>query len=164
MPLAVPHRVLPLLLVCVLASCGGDPGQEPISDDEAAEAPALEGAPSPMDTMLHATIVLAEVGESGISGEAMAMHSDDAVVVILEMQGLTEDINHPAHIHAGRCEEGGPVVVALHPVLGLEDGTGTSTTSLDAWEVSQTAEYFIQVHAEDGTPVACGDMEGHGGT
>jgi hypothetical protein len=161
MPMAVPPRILSLLFIVLLSACAGDRGSNASAGDFS-DAPALEGAPSPMDTMLHVTIALAPVGASGILGEAMAMHSEDAVVVILEMQGLREGISHPAHIHAGSCAGGGPIAVALNPVTGLADGTGSSTTALDAVEISPASPYFIQVRAEDGTPVACGDMEGHG--
>jgi hypothetical protein len=163
MPPAAPSRYFLLLLAGLLAACSNDRGQG-LDPGQESDFLALEGAPSPMDTMLHATIALAPVGESGIWGEAMAMHSENTVVVILEMQGLGEAVMHAAHIHAGTCATGGPVAVALSPVTGLEDGTGTSTTSLDAAELGATERYFIQVHTEDGTPAACGDMEGHGGS
>jgi hypothetical protein len=122
----------------------------------------MEAAPSPMDTMVPVTIALGEMNESGVSGEAMAMHSDDAVVVILELEGLPGEGQYNAHIHGGSCADGGPVLVALNPVAGLADGTGTSTTTLEADELSADASHFVMVHGEGGTPVACGDMEGHG--
>ncbi len=117
----------------------------------------------PPAEMMHATIPLAPANASGVSGEAMAMHADDAVVVILELEGLTEEGQYAAHIHIGSCAEGGPVAVTLNPVLGLADGTGTSTTTLEADELDPDDPHFIMVHGEGGTPIACGDMEGHGG-
>jgi len=160
-PMANLHRVTPLILISFLAACGDDATQE-ASGPETPESPVLEGTASPMDTMLHVTIPLTAVGGSGVTGEAMAMHSQDVVMVILELDGLTAGMNHPAHIHAGTCAAGGPVAVPLTPVTGLANGTGASTTSLDADELRPSQSYFIQVHAGDGTPVACGDMEGHG--
>jgi hypothetical protein len=148
----------PLLL---LAGCGGDapPAEEPV-DLEA--PPAVEAAPSPMDTMIHVTIALGPMNESGVTGEAMAMHSDDAVVVILELEGLPGEGQFNAHIHSGSCADGGPVLVALNPVAGLADGTGTSTTTLEADDLDASESHFIMVHGEGGTPIACGNMEGHG--
>jgi len=147
----------------VVAACG-DPA--PVDDPtiEPDTAPAVEAAPSPMDTMMHVTIALEPMNASGVSGEAMALHSDDAVVVILELEGLPGEAQYAAHIHAGTCAAGGPVVVPLNPVAGLADGTGTSTTTLEADEVGTDTPHFIMVHGEGGTPLACGNMEGHGGS
>jgi hypothetical protein len=115
-----------------------------------------------MDTMVPVAIELEPMNESGVSGEAMAMHSDDAVVVILELEGLPGEGQFNAHVHGGSCADGGPVLVALNPVTGLADGTGTSTTTLEADELDPAVSHFVMVHGEGGTPVACGDMEGHG--
>jgi hypothetical protein len=146
----------------VVAACGGDaPEDDPVI--EADTTPAVEAAPSPMDTMMQVTIVLETMNASGVSGEAMAMHSDDAVVVILELEGLPGEAQYAAHIHTGTCAEGGPVLVPLNPVAGLADGTGTSTTTLEADEVGTDTPHFIMVHGEGGTPLACGNMEGHEG-
>lgn len=158
-----PFRLAALAAAALLLpACGADEAGDELPQ-EAEEAPqAMEAAPSPMDTMIHVTIALAEANDSGVSGEAMAMHAEDAVVVILELDGLPGEGEYAAHIHRGSCAEGGPVAVPLDPVVGLADGTGTSTTTLEADELEEDAPYFIQVHGEGGTPIACGDMEGHG--
>jgi hypothetical protein len=155
------QRFASLALISVLAACGGN-DTEDVASKEALDAPALEGTASPMDTMLHSTIPLEALAGSGVTGEAMAMHAEEAVVVILELRGLTPGAAHPAHIHSGSCADGGPVAVPLTSITGLEDGTGASTTSIGSADISPSQAYFIQVHATDGTPVACGGMEGHG--
>lgn len=157
----------PALALLALALFTGGCGDTDLPEDEGlpseVEVPApLEQAPSPMDTMIHATIALASTEGSGVSGEAMAMHSDDAVVIILELEGLPSEGPYPAHIHQGRCAEGGPVVVPLNPVAGLADGTGTSTTTLEAHEVGTDTPHFIMIRGEGGTSLACGDLAGHG--
>jgi hypothetical protein len=153
------RRLWALALLAPLAACGGD--ELPAPATETAPPPAAETPPPPAE-MMHATIVLDEVNSSGVTGEAMAMHSDDAVVVILDLDGLTDEGEYAAHIHIGSCAEGGPVAVSLNPVLGLADGTGTSTTTLEAHELTEGDPHFIMVHGEGGTPIVCGDMEGHG--
>ncbi|TVR55127.1 MAG: hypothetical protein EA421_07195 [Gemmatimonadales bacterium] len=153
------RRLWALALLAPLAACGGD--ELPAPAAETAPPPAAEAPPPPTE-MMHATIVLDEVNSSGVSGEAMAMHSDDAVVVILDLDGLTDEGEYAAHIHIGSCAEGGPVAVSLNPVLGLADGTGTSTTTLEADELTEGDPHFIMVHGEGGTPIVCGDLEGHG--
>ena len=153
------RRLWALALLAPLAACGGDEAPAPAT--ETAPPPATEAPPPPTE-MMHATVVLDEVNSSGVSGEAMAMHSDDAVVVILDLDGLTDEGEYAAHIHIGSCAEGGPVAVSLNPVLGLADGTGTSTTTLEADELAEGDPHFIMVHGEGGTPIVCGDLEGHG--
>ena len=153
------RRLWALALLAPLAACGGDEAPAPAM--ETAPPPATEAPPPPTE-MMHATVVLDEVNSSGVSGEAMAMHSDDAVVVILDLDGLTDEGEYAAHIHIGSCAEGGPVAVSLNPVLGLADGTGTSTTTLEADELAEGDPHFIMVHGEGGTPIVCGDLEGHG--
>lgn len=148
-----------LALLIPLAACTGDEAPQPASD--AVTPPATEVIPPPPAEMMHATIPLSQVNSSGVSGEAMAMHSDDAVVVILELDGLIEEGEYAAHIHIGTCAEGGPVTVTLNPILGLADGTGTSTTTLEAEELAQGDPHFLMVHGKGGTPIVCGDMEGH---
>lgn len=112
--------------------------------------------------VIHATIPLSEVNGSGVSGEAMAMHDADQVTVVIELEGLPAEGEYAAHVHVGTCEEGGPVGAPLNPVMGLADGTGSSTTILDAEELPADESHFIQVHGEGGEPIACGDIEGHG--
>ena len=148
--------VVPFLLV----ACGEAPPPPPDTEDPPAE---MEPEPAdPMEDVVHATIPLAEVNGSGVTGEAMAMHSDDAVVMVIDVEGLPEEGEYAVHIHEGTCAEGGPVAEPLNPIMGLGDGTGTSTTTLEPDAIPEDEPHFIQVHGEGGTPIACGDIEGHG--
>jgi hypothetical protein len=149
------------LALVLLAGCGDATPADDV-DAEPDPGPGVEAAPSPMDTMIHVTISLDAMNESGVTGEAMAMHADDAVVVILELEGLPGEAQYAAHIHAGSCAEDGPVAAPLNPVAGLADGTGTSTTTLEADELGTDTPHFIMIRSEGGIPIACGDMEGHG--
>ena len=156
---------VPVLIAgLALSGCGDPPPPPPADEPPPAEAPASEVAPgeAPMDEMFHATIPLHEVNGSQVSGEAMAMHADDAVIVVIDLEGLPDEGEYEAHVHTGTCEEGGPVAAPLNPILGLADGTGNSTTTLDAEELPADEPHFIQVHGSGGSPVACGDIEGHG--
>ncbi len=152
-------RTLTLVALLPLAACAGDT-EAPIEDMDTAPQAAPEAAPA--GEMLHHTIELGEMNDSGVSGEAMAMHSDDAVVIMIELDGLPGEGEYDAHIHTGSCADGGPVSVPLDPVIGLPDGTGASTTTLEIDEIDQDEPHFIMVHGQGGNPIACGDMEGHG--
>lgn len=151
---ALDGRILaPALLALAIAACGDAP---PPPDAEAPEvgAPAAEEPAPP-------TIPLTASNDSGVSGEATAMHLHDIVVVVVELEGISDAGEYAAHIHSGSCEEGGPVSAALNPVVGLADGTGASNTTLDVTEVEQDQPLFIQVHGAGGSPIACGNIEGH---
>lgn len=154
--------ILPLALLSLVA-CSGD--ADPDEMQPPATEPAAETAdeqPTAGEDMTHQTVPLAAVNESGVSGEAMGMHSDDAVVMMLELEGLPAEGEYAAHIHSGSCADGGSVAVALDPVIGLADGTGASTTTLEPDAIDPDSDHFVQVHGEGGTPIACGDVEGHG--
>ncbi len=147
---------LPLFLF----ACGGEDVPEP----DAAPAPvAEEAAPAAEPATEHVTIALASSNESGVFGEAMAMHTDESVVVVLEIAGLPAAGEYAAHVHIGTCATGGGVAAALNPVIGLADGTGSSTTTLELSALPAEQSHFVQVHGAGGSPVACGDMEGREG-
>jgi Cu/Zn superoxide dismutase len=145
---------LALLTTFVLA-VGCDTAEAPDYEVDA-PPPALPGT-----EITEATVALAPVRESGVSGEATALHSEDEVVIVLEVQGLPRAGQYAAHIHAGTCADGGPVAVPLNAVVAGEDGDGTSSTTLDPDDMDHDRAHFFQVHSADGPPVACGDMEVH---
>lgn len=141
----------------------------------ACEAPETEPSPETESQMMEETtppetapetaeqtIPLSEVNGSSVSGEAVALHSEESVTVVIELEGLPEAGEYAAHVHSGTCETGGGVAVPLDPVLGLADGTGSSTTILEPDDVPGDEPLFIQVHGEGGAPIACGNVEGHG--
>lgn len=152
------RRLVALALFLPLAGCGE--GEVPVpGTDDVEGLPAEAPGPPTMEDMVHTTVTLSPVNGSGVSGEAMAMHGDDAIVIMLDLTGLPQEGEYAAHIHIGSCAEGGPVGAALNPVIGLADGTGSSTTTLDAGELNESDRHFVQVHGAGGPPIACGDVE-----
>jgi hypothetical protein len=151
------RQLLALVLLFPLAVACGEAEPEP----ELHEPMEMERGPA-MEPMMDRTVELHPVNDSGVSGVAELMHSNNQVVVVLELEGLPGEGGYAAHIHVGSCADGGPVGAPLDPVVGLADGTGTSTTTIDAGDLSRSDPHFIQVHGEAGTPIACGDVEGHG--
>jgi hypothetical protein len=156
---ALAFLLLPFFALFLLAAGCEAPEADLEPPAEVMEEPVEAEAPP---EVTHATIPLSEVNGSGVTGEAMAMHDADQVTVVIELEGLPSEGEYAAHVHVGTCEEGGPVGAPLNPVMGLADGTGSSTTILDAEELAADESHFIQVHGEGGAPIACGDIEGHG--
>ncbi len=182
---------LPLLLAFGVFTTADAQEREEGHDDHAAHAEA------------HAdggmTVALEPVGDSGISGEALITHPEEAEAaeahqVEIRLTGVEGDAALPAHVHQGSCVDGGPVVTALSSVEA-RDGEATSTTVVTAEDIAPAMEMarggdeaeektdeaapyeqargeaaagmpegrehpslFIQVHAANGSPVACGDI------
>lgn len=151
--------LVPLLLV---AACGAPEADDAMDDMEEAETPA-ETAPA--DEMAEApaevSIMLEALNESGVTGTAVATHEGESVMVDVQVQGVQEGEELPAHIHEGDCATGGPVLVPLNSVV-IADGSGSSSTTLEASQVPEGQAAFVQVHGPEGQPVACGNLQGHG--
>jgi hypothetical protein len=87
----------------------------------------------------------------------------------------TEAEAHPAHIHAGTCDQLGDVVIPLEDVAVPADATREGAETAHDVKISQThvdmplqelldGDYAINVHLsadEIGTYIACGDIGGY---
>lgn len=148
---------IPLL---ALSACGDAPDTEraPAPGDPPPAAPSEE-VRSPM---FQASIALRAVEGSGVTGEAVALHDADLVSMVVELEGLPAEGQYQVRVGQGTCASGGPTVAELNPVLGLADGTGTSTTTLEADVVPTDEAQFIEVLTEGDVVVACGNIIGHG--
>ena len=153
------RHILALSVLFALAACERETAE---NADTAADtvADTLARGDSAMDMPAEPTTTdLDEVDNSGISGEAVATHSQNEVTVsILLKEGGKPNVSYPAHIHTGNCKDGGPVAVELSPVQNLQSSKTISLSQLPADKPA-----FIQVHDEGGKPVACGNMKGHEG-
>ena len=131
-----------------------DGAADTLGDTLAARADTVMDMP-----MEPSTTDLDEVDDSGISGEAVATHSQQEVTVsILLKEGAQPNVSYPAHIHTGNCKDGGPVAVELSPVQNLQ-----SSKTIQLSQLPADRPAFIQIHDEGGKPVACGNMKGHEG-
>jgi hypothetical protein len=79
-------------------------------------------------------------------------------IVVVAAESHLPQADYPTHIHEGRCADGGRVVASLVPIEGQEAGEGRSTTRIEASALTATGNYFVQIHAPNGTPVGCGDL------
>jgi hypothetical protein len=157
-----PHRLgANLWVAAILGALTGCAGDAPPSTE--GERPALDPGPAvdPPAEVAPSVVPLRPVdsGTRAGSGEVVLWRSDDVLVVLLEVSGVEEEELYPAHIHIGSCAEGGPVAVVLNPLLGLDDGTGSSVTSLEPDELKEGDPHFVLLQTEGGVPLACGDLE-----
>ena len=108
-------------------------------------------------------IDLDEQNNSGISGTATLETQEDGTTrVDLVLEGVDEEGEYPAHIHAGQCPEPGEVTHPLEPVVfNANAGAGVSVTILDASLEEILAEQSaINVHlfSDPSVYVACGTL------
>lgn len=146
--------LLVLLAPAAVAACGeaGQTGDAPA--DSAAEVDAAADTAETAEALQ-----LEPLNESGITGEAYTERAPgDSAVVVLELQGLEEGSEYPAHVHDGRCETGGGVAAALNPVTGGAEGSGASRTTVATDQFSDTLDYYVQAHLPDGTPASCANV------
>lgn len=140
-----------------LAACAQDAGEEDVAADTTAagNTTATDQGGPPMDPQVTN---LDDVNDSGIEGEATATHSaqDATVSILLKGDKAQANVTYPAHIHSGKCDAPGPVVVALEDVKNLQSSKTIQVSSLP-----QGQPLLIQVHDASGKAVACGNMKGH---
>lgn len=130
-----------------------------LAGDEYVQDDSLVGGDAMMEPGTMYTI--AEQNGSGVSGTATMLETADGQVeVTLVMDGASDTVEHPAHIHSGVCPNPGEIVYPLENIVG-----GTSVTLLDASlaEVMAAAETLaINIHESSenlSNYVACGDLQ-----
>jgi len=105
------------------------------------------------------TIDFTELNDSGVTGTATLYASGATTVVELDLEGTGED--HPAHIHAGTCDD-----IQPEPEYNLENAgeEGASTSVVDApLNDLIDGDYVIDLHLaanQLGTLIVCAGIEG----
>lgn len=152
-----------VVLLGALSSCGDERAtqdfyvepsipENPIVQTQAAAAEVADREALPP------TSSIVPVRGSGISGEITITPVGDELRLEIRVEGLSQRLGHPAHVHRGVCAEGGPVVAPLSPVADEDGGSGVSYTVLSVVSLPVTEPLFVQIHGATGAPVACGDL------
>jgi plastocyanin len=117
---------------------------------------------------LKTDVVLSQKNNSEANGSiALNLIGPGMLEVQVKLSGLAPNSVHPAHIHAGTCEAGGPVVYPLNNLTADAQGNVTNTTIINGppWLAIQSRGWFVNVHQGPtmsdvgATPIACGDVE-----
>jgi Cu/Zn superoxide dismutase len=123
---------------------------------------------------------LKPLGNSGVTGQVEIGVKEDIIGVSVNARGLEASVKHPQHIHENAtCVSGGSfafggVILSLDGELGSAGGTyptatpgGTinykehdskSAVKNIVGESLDLANRTVVVHAADGTPKACGEL------
>jgi hypothetical protein len=122
-----------------------------------AASPTVTVTPEPDAPRLE--LEFEELNDSGVSGTATLYEAGDRTIVELDLEDTGE--NHPAHIHAGSCDDLQP-----EPEYPLEnvgsDGRSTSVVDASLDELID-GDFAIDLHLapnELGTLIVCADIEG----
>ena len=117
---------------------------------------------------INADVVLSQENNSGVNGSiALNFIGPGMMEVQVKLSGLAPNSVHPAHIHAGTCEAGGPILYPLNNLTADAEGNVNNTTIINGppWLAIQNRGWFVNVHQgptmSDGgaTPIACGDVK-----
>lgn len=163
------RATLVFLLIAALPAlaCAGGETQEEAQGEM--QEQGTEAASEPAMSTGTATVQLASLNNSMISGTAMIEHSADSLHVTLQLTGLEAGQSYPAHVHRGSCQEQGPVAAPLGSIRAAEGGSGSVRVALDMGQFRDqhaghemqeggATGYYVQVHSPDGAPAACGDV------
>jgi Cu/Zn superoxide dismutase len=179
----VPTLLLLGIFAFVLGGCVGGGGGGTTAETTSGEGtvPRTTGGGTVPAELTSAAVELTPSGGSGVSGSArLTDTSGGGVQVELYVQNLQEQpgTEHLAHIHQGgtcaddRAGNGAPVQYPLNSIITLQDGTGSSTTTIPNVTVAELfsgAPKYINVHAEqtgNETPpgISCADLSSAGGS
>nr|MBA2470181.1 hypothetical protein [Chloroflexia bacterium] len=105
------------------------------------------------------TLDFTELNDSGVTGTATLYAAGERTIVELALEDTGED--HPAHIHAGTCDDIEPEPEYNLQNIG-ESGTGTSLVDAPLDDLID-GDYVIDLHLavnQLGTLIVCTDIEG----
>jgi hypothetical protein len=88
------------------------------------------------------------------------------LLVTVKLTGLAPNSTHPAHIHAGDCDDNGPIVYMLNNVVADSAGNAKVTTTISNVDNGiPSSAWSINVHNGPGLtpaaqfiPLACGNV------
>jgi Cu/Zn superoxide dismutase len=101
---------------------------------------------------------LTALDDSGVKGEATFTIAESGFKVQLNARGL-EPGTHPQHIHEeASCDNFGGVLLGLTPFPEATEGGTIKYQSSDLESPDNLGDRTVVVHASDGTPVACGEI------
>lgn len=147
-----------LFLALTATGCGGDVPEPDLSADSSAAPSAgqLSGA-SALESE-DRTVRLTALSGSGVGGEVAAMHTEDAIVLVVEATGLPGPREYGVYLHRERCRDDGILAMPLNPIVGLPDSTGTSTTVLEPSDVAGAGPLSVRLVGVGNAPLACGEL------
>lgn len=152
----MPHRTGVLYLAAALLALGacdaGDtPSDDPTDDTLQDTSGVAQLAPAPGDLM--------PINRSNVRGRATLTPEDDGARIEVRGEGLEPGQRYTAHVHEGRCADGGPIRLPLGRINASDEGTGSLRMRLEADRLPADVDLFVQIHAPDDSPVACADID-----
>ncbi len=117
---------------------------------------------------LDMIVPLAHTGKAKVSGVGLILgnmdthggmsRKDKGAVVVTFVMGLDAGTSHAEHLHAGTCGSNGAVKIPLATLEANKGGYAVAATFVKA--MASLSGLYLNVHAVDGQPVACGNLTG----
>ncbi len=105
------------------------------------------------------TVNILEQNNSDEFGIATLVEESGQVTVTLSLEGFTQDVSQPAHIHVGSCPGVGSV---SYPLTNVLNGASITTLNVTLDQLEDELPLAINVHKsvdEAGVYVSCGNLE-----
>ncbi len=83
---------------------------------------------------------------------------DKGAVVVTVVMGLQANTSHAEHLHTGKCGSNGAVKIPLTTLMANAQGYAVAATFIT--RMASLTGLYLNVHATDGSPVACGTLTG----
>lgn len=159
-----------------LLACGGSaPGDAGAGEESASPTPEVsadgdahshgegashshEGAASHTHTdadTLASDVVLDPGTGSRWTGSATVLAAGDSLHFLVSVEGAPSGSRHPAELVAGSCQDPGPGLVSLTPVVAGSSGEGSSQTTISSARLDDHGHGAIRLTAPDGSGEAC---------
>jgi hypothetical protein len=149
------------MLVFALATvaCGGTSQAAATSPSPSPAAPSPNPSPSPAGLTFHLHGI-----NTGAAGTILLTKGDGTLMLELQITGLAADSQHVSHIHVGSCEQTGPIIYALNPVIADGTGVADAKSLVHATYPPASGRWYVVVHAgpdmqgANATYLLCGDL------
>lgn len=154
-----------LSLTLFLGACGGEKEAAMDSASSTAVSGMMDSSSnmtSNMSSTMPMTMMLASMNNSGATADVALSAVGEQSSVAVNLMGAAANAVLKAHVHSGTCEAQGPVVAPLDSLMTDASGHATTSTMLDLpMNTLANGQHYIQVHAPDGQPTACGNVSMH---
>lgn len=164
----------------VFMACGGEGVQENAGDAGASATASVEnrdggqthsheggeehshdGADThshPASDTLASDVALSESSGDGWSGSATVMTIGDSIRILISIEGMSTGSPLPVELVAGSCEDAGPELASLTPVVAGTSGKGSSQTTLSSARLEGNTHGAIRLLSDDDAPAACAQV------
>ena len=124
-------------------------------------SPAASPSPSPSPSGLQ--FVLNGIHTSA-AGKIFVSAAAASTTIELTITGLASNSTHVSHVHSGSCQQPGPILFALNPVIADGNGAADARSTIPGKYPPASGHWYVVVHAgpdmqgTNATYLMCGNL------